>query len=455
MTSKEKQLNEEILARVRELVAVRKATEPPFVPGESLVRYAGRVFGAEEVVNLVESSLEFWLTAGRWAERLEKELATWYGLRRASLVNSGSSANLVAFSALTSHVWGDRRIGPGDEVITVAAGFPTTVAPILQCGAVPVFVDVTLPTYNVDVSMLEAALSPHTRAVMLAHTLGNPFDLDEVTSFCRKHGLWLIEDNCDANGSLYRGRKTGTFGDLATLSFYPPHHMTTGEGGAVLSNDAKLTKVVESFRDWGRDCWCASGKDNTCGKRFAWQLGDLPLGYDHKYTYSHLGYNLKMTDMQAAVGVAQLSRLEAFGKARRENWAWFRKALAPLEEHFILPEATPGSDPSWFGFVLTVRKGAPFTRDQVVAVLEGRKIQTRMLFAGNMTRQPALTRLAAQAKAEGRPVPFRAVDRLANTDDIMSGTLWFGVYPGITPEMREYVVDVLTGFARRPPRESK
>jgi CDP-4-dehydro-6-deoxyglucose reductase, E1 len=455
MTPKETQLTDEILERVRELVSVRQAAEPPFVPGETPVRYAGRVYGAEEVVNLVESSLEFWLTAGRWAKRLEKELAAWYGLRRASLVNSGSSANLVAFSALTSHVWGERRIRPGDEVITVAAGFPTTLAPILQNGVVPVFVDVTLPTYNVDVSMLDAALSPRTRAVMLAHTLGNPFDLDAVTAFCKKHDLWLVEDNCDASGSLYRGRKTGTFGDLATLSFYPPHHMTTGEGGAVLANDAKMITVVESFRDWGRDCWCASGKDNTCGKRFAWQLGDLPSGYDHKYTYSHLGYNLKMTDMQAAVGVAQLARLEAFGKTRRENWAWFRKALAPLEEHFILPEATHGSDPSWFGFLLTVRKGAPFTRDEVVAALEEKKIQTRMLFAGNMTRQPALTQLVAQAKAEGRPAPYRVVGSLANTDAIMNRTLWFGVYPGIALGMREYVAGALAGFVRGVLGDSK
>ncbi|HSN93387.1 MAG TPA: lipopolysaccharide biosynthesis protein RfbH [Anaeromyxobacteraceae bacterium] len=446
---RERRLTEEIVERVRELVSLRQATETPFVPGESAVRYAARVYGPEEVVNLVEGALEFWLTAGRWASRLEGDLARWYGLRRASLVNSGSSANLAAFAALTSHVWGDRRIRPGDEVITVAAGFPTTVAPILQHGAVPVFVDVTLPTYNVDASALEAALSPRTRAVMLAHTLGNPFDLDAVSAFCKAHGLWLVEDNCDASGSTYRGRKTGTFGDVATLSFYPPHHMTTGEGGAVLTNDARMATVVESFRDWGRDCWCASGKDNTCGKRFAWQLGDLPAGYDHKYVYGHLGYNLKMTDLQAAVGVAQLARLDSFGKARRENWAWFRRTLASLEEHFVLPESTPGSDPSWFGFLLTVRPEAPFSRDQVVAALEQAKVQTRMLFAGNMVRQPALTRLATQARAEGRAPPFRVAGRLDGTDAIMNRALWFGVYPGIAPAMREHVASTLFDFVRR------
>jgi CDP-6-deoxy-D-xylo-4-hexulose-3-dehydrase len=449
MTTRVKQLTDEILARVRELVEVRQAGEPRFVPGESPVRYAGRVYGAEEVANLVESSLEFWLTAGRWASRLERDLAAWYGVRSASLVNSGSSANLVAFAALTSHVWGERRICPGDEVITVAAGFPTTVTPILQYGAIPVFVDVTLPSYNIDTSALEAALSPRTRAVMVAHTLGNPFDLDAVTAFCRKHGLWLVEDNCDAGGSLYRGRKTGTFGDLATLSFYPPHHMTTGEGGAVLAKDPQMTTVVESIRDWGRDCWCPSGKDNTCGKRFSWKLGDLPAGYDHKYTYSHLGYNLKMTDLQAAVGVAQLGRLDSFGLARRENWSFFRQALAPLEQYFMLPEATPGSDPSWFGFMLTIRETAPFERDDLVRGLEDNKVQTRMLFAGNLVRQPALTHLASQAREANRGAPFRLVGSLPTTDAVMARALWFGVYPGITPAMREYVADVVSRETRR------
>ncbi len=444
----ERKLTAEILERIRQIARLRHERESEFVPGKTPVRYAGRVYGEPELTNLVESALDFWLTAGPWAARLEKDLADWYGLRKASLVNSGSSANLVAFSALSSHLWDDRSVRPGDEVITVAAGFPTTVAPILQHGVVPVFVDVQLPTANVDASLLEAARSPRTRAVMLAHTLGNPFDLDAVTAFCKKHGFWLVEDNCDASGSLYQGRKTGTFGDVATLSFYPPHHMTTGEGGAVLTNDARMTTVVESIRDWGRDCWCASGKDDTCGKRFAWQLGDLPSGYDHKYTYSHLGYNLKMTDLQAAVGVAQLARLEAFGRGRRENFAFFRKALADLQEFFVLPEATPESDPSWFGFLLTVREGAPFTRDQVVRALEDKKIQMRMLFGGNLTRQPALTELVRRCRAEGRPAPYRVAGELRNTDAIMNRSFWFGVYPGITPAMREYVVNVLVEFVR-------
>ncbi len=447
VADRELELTEEILTRVRELVRLRQAAESPFVPGQTSVRYAGRVYGELEVTNLVQSALEFWLTAGPWSDRLEKELAAWYGLPGASLVNSGSSANLAAFSALTSRVWGEKSIQPGDEVITVAAGFPTTVAPIIQNGAVPVFVDVTLPTYNIDVSKLEEALSPRTRAVMLAHTMGNPFDLDAVTAFCRAHGLWLIEDNCDANGSLYRGKKTGTFGDLCTLSFYPPHHMTTGEGGAVLCRESKMTKVVESFRDWGRDCWCPSGKDNTCRKRFSWQLGEMPRGYDHKYIYSHLGYNLKMTDLQAAVGLAQLSRLDEFGRRRRENWGFFREALAPLEEFFILPESTTGSDPSWFGFLLTVRGGAPFTREDVVCRLEEAKIQTRMLFAGNLTRQPALAGRGPAGRREGR-TGYRVVGVLENTDVIMGRTFWFGVYPGMTSAMCEYIVDVLSNLSR-------
>ena len=444
----EERLASEILERVRELAALRLGKEPPFVPGETPVRYAGRVYDSAEMVNLVDSALEFWLTAGRYAKKLETELAAWYGLRSASLVNSGSSANLLAFSALTSPEWKERRIRPGDEVITVAAGFPTTVAPILQYGAVPVFVDVSLPTYNVDVKRLEDARSPRTKAVFLAHTLGNPFDLEAVSAFCQRHGLWLVEDNCDAAGSTFQGRKTGTFGDLGTLSFYPPHHMTTGEGGAVLAKDARMAAVVDSIRDWGRDCWCPSGKDNTCGKRFSWRLGELPSGYDHKYTYSHLGYNLKLTDLQAAVGLAQLAKLEGFGRARRENWAFFREALAGLEEFFVLPEATPGSDPSWFGFLLTPREGAPFTREEVVRELEDRKVQTRMLFAGNLVRQPALTALAADARERGASAPYRVSGPLDATDTIMTRSFWFGVYPGLAPAAREYVAEVLTRFVR-------
>lgn len=445
---KEKRLLSEILERVREIAALRNE-ERPFEPGRSPIRYAGRVYDATEMTNLVESAVEFWLTSGRWHRRLERDLAKWYGLSFARLVNSGSSANLVATAALTSPRWEDRRLRPGDEVITVAAGFPTTVTPAMQLGAVPVFVDVTLPTYNVDVTRLEEALSPRTRAVILAHTLGNPFDIDAVKAFCDKHGLWLVEDNCDASGSVYKGRKTGTFGDLATLSFYPPHHMTMGEGGAVLGNGEKMERVVESIRDWGRDCYCPSGVDNTCGTRFEWQLGELPCGYDHKYTYSHLGFNLKVTDLQAAVGVAQLDKLEGFGAARRANWRFLREALSDVEDVLVLPEPTEGADPSWFGFMLTVHEGAGFTRDQIVQHLERRKIQTRMLFAGNLTRQPALTDLAKDAAQRGMPAPYRIVGTLENTDRIMTDSFWVGVYPGLTQPMLEFMADEIRAFARK------
>ena len=439
----EKKLTGEILERVREIARLRQETDAPFVPGRTPIRYAGRVYGEAEMTNLVESSLEFWLTGGRWHRRLEEELAAWYGVSHARLVNSGSSANLLAVAALTSHLLGERRLVPGDEVITVAAGFPTTVTPIIQLGLVPVFVDVEIPTYGIDVTQLEAARSDRTRAVVVAHTLGNPFDLEAVGAFCRKHGLWLVEDNCDAAGSLYRGRKTGTFGDLATLSFYPPHHMTMGEGGAVLTSDDTLQRAVESLRDWGRDCYCPSGVDNTCKRRFDWQLGDLPRGYDHKYVYSHLGYNLKVTDMQAAVGVAQLERLDGFAAARRANWAFYREALAGLEDVLVLPEPTAGSEPSWFGFMMTVREGAKVSRDDLVRRLEAQKIQTRMLFAGNLVRQPAMTQLARDARAQGRPLPFRVVGALPNTDVIMNRAFWIGVYPGLTPAMRDHVVRTL------------
>jgi CDP-6-deoxy-D-xylo-4-hexulose-3-dehydrase len=443
----ERQLTAEILERVRRIAELRMREEP-FIAGKTPVRYAGRVYGAEEMLNLTESSLEFWLTAGRWHRRLETELGRWYGIKHARLVNSGSSANLLAASMLCSHLLGERRLRPGDEVITVAAGFPTTAAPLLQNGLVPVFIDVAIPTYNADVTLLEQARSSRTRAVMMAHTLGNPFDLDAVTAFCKRHDLWLVEDNCDASGSLYRGRKTGTFGNIATLSFYPPHHMTMGEGGAVLTQEDDLNRALESLRDWGRDCWCVPGTDNTCGKRFEWQLGDLPGGYDHKYTYSHLGYNLKITDLQAAVGVAQLARLASFGAARRANWQFFRKALDELEDVFILPEPTEGADPSWFGFLVTVRPGAPFTRADLVRHLEQRKIQTRMLFAGNLVRQPAFVQLAEDCRAQGRPPPFRVVGTLANTDTIMTSSCWIGVYPGLTGPMRSFVAEEIRAFVR-------
>jgi len=443
--AEERRLTAEIVERARALARLRRQAEAeaPFVPGRTPVRYAGRVYGEEELANLAEASAEFWLTGGRWHTRLEAGLAAWYGVSHARLVNSGSSANLLAVATLTSHLLGDRRLVPGDEVITVAAGFPTTVAPVVQLGLVPVFVDVTLPGYNIDPARLEAARSPRTRAVMVAHTLGNPFDLAAVGDFCRRHGLWLVEDNCDAAGSRFQGRKTGTFGDLATLSFYPPHHMTMGEGGAVLTSDDVLERAMTSLRDWGRDCWCPSGVDNTCKRRFEWQLGDLPRGYDHKYVYAHLGYNLKVTDLQAAVGVAQLDRLDGFVAARRANWAYYRERLADLADVLVLPEPTPGSEPSWFGFMVSVREGAPFTRDDLVRALEAQKIQTRMLFAGNLVRQPAMTELARSAAAAGRPPPFRVAGGLATTDVIMSRTLWVGVYPGLTAPMREHVVQVL------------
>ena len=435
MTARGRELRERILALAGEYCEEVFAPRP-FIPGKTLVPVAGKVLDGSEMRLLLDSALDFWLTAGRFAERFEREFAAWYGIRECMLTNSGSSANLLAVSALTSSSLGDRRLAPGDEVITVAAGFPTTVNPILQNRLVPVFVDVSLPTCNVDTAQLEAALSPRTRAMIFAHTLGNPFDLAAVTEFARRHGLWLIEDCCDAVGSTYQGRPVGTFGDLATVSFYPAHHITMGEGGAVLTSSPLLRKVVESFRDWGRDCWCGPGCDNTCGKRFDWQLGALPCGYDHKYTYSHIGYNLKLTDMQAAIGVAQLAKLPGFIAARRRNFQVLREGLRGLEEFFILPEATPGSDPSWFGFPLAVRPEAPFTRNHVVRELESRKIATRLLFGGNLTRQPAY-----------REANFRVAAALDRTDFVMSQVFWIGVYPGITGAMRDYMVDALWAIA--------
>lgn len=428
-------------ARIVELVRAYYATAfspRPFVPGETSIPYAGRVFDAEELVWLVEGSLDFWLTTGRFADRFEREFARFFGLRHALLVNSGSSANLLALSALTSPKLGQMRLRPGDEVITIATAFPTTVNPILQNQLVPVFVDVAIPTYNVDATQLHAARSDKTRAVVLAHTLGNPFDLDAVTAFARRYNLWLIEDCCDAIGALYRGKIVGTFGNLATVSFYPAHHITMGEGGCVLTDRPVLNKLVESFRDWGRACWCAPGKENTCGKRFDWQLGDLPYGYDHKYIYSHIGYNLKVTDMQAAIGVAQLKKLPRFIVARRQNFQTLYDGLRDLEEFFVLPQATPHSEPSWFGFPLAVKSSAPFTRNQVVAFLERHKIATRLLFGGNLIRQPAY-----------RDTPHRVVGNLANADFVMNNVFWIGVYPGLTDEMLEYILDCL----HRAPRE--
>jgi CDP-6-deoxy-D-xylo-4-hexulose-3-dehydrase len=409
--------------------------ESSFQPGTTPVPYAARVFDHQELVSLVDSALDFWLTAGRFSEEFERRFASFQKVKHASLCNSGSSANLLAVSALTSAKLGERQLQPGDEVITAATGFPTTVNPILQAGLVPVFVDVELPTYNVPPEAVEAAVGPRTRAIILAHTLGNPFDVEAIGRIAKDNGLWLIEDNCDAVGSKFNHRLTGTFGDISTVSFYPAHHMTMGEGGCVLTNQASLRRIVESFRDWGRDCWCAPGTDNTCGKRFLWQLGSLPRGYDHKFTYSHIGYNLKATDLQAAVGLAQLEKLPAFIEARKSHWSFLREGLDELAEHLVLPEATPGSDPSWFGFAVTVRPEAPFSRSHLVDFLDGRKIATRTLFAGNLARQPAYADL-----------PLRIEGDLEVSDVVMESTVWLGVYPGLTPVMLEYVVDSVRTF---------
>jgi CDP-6-deoxy-D-xylo-4-hexulose-3-dehydrase len=406
--------------------------EQKFVPDETPVYYAGRVFDEDELLQLVDASLDFWLTTGRFADRFEREFARFFGLRHAVLVNSGSSANLLALSCLTSPKLGERRLKPSDEIITVASGFPTTVNPIIQNRLVPVFVDVAIPTYNADVAQLEAAYSDRTRAVMLAHTLGNPFELGAVMDFVRRHDLWLIEDCCDAVGATYRGKKVGTFGDLATVSFYPAHHITMGEGGCVLTDAPLLETLVESFRDWGRDCWCDPGKENTCGKRFDWRLGELPHGYDHKYIYSHIGYNLKLSDMQAAVGVAQLKKLPIFIEKRRRNFQLLYEGMKGLEEFFILPEATPGSEPSWFGFPMAVRPEAPFTRDQVTHHLHQHKVSTRLLFGGNLVRQPAY-----------RDIVCRKVGDLRNADFVMDRVFWIGVYPGLATEHIQFMVETL------------
>jgi CDP-6-deoxy-D-xylo-4-hexulose-3-dehydrase len=430
------QLRRQILALVEEFYQAGLEGKP-FRPGETPVPVSGRTYDADEIVHLVDASLDFWLTTGRYADEFERRFARYLGVRHAILCNSGSSANLLAVSALTSPLFGERRLRRGDEVVTVAAGFPTTIAPMVQNGLIPVFVDIQLETGNVDVRQLGEALGPRTRAIMLAHTLGNPFDLGVVAEAARRRDLWLIEDNCDALGSRYRGQVTGTFGDVASVSFYPAHHITMGEGGSVLTGSPLVKRAVESFRDWGRDCWCAPGKANTCGKRFDWQLGELPAGYDHKYIYSHIGYNLKLSDMQAAVGVAQLRKLPEFIATRKRNWGRLREGLASLEEFFILPEATPGSDPSWFGFLLTVRPEAPFGRPELIRYLEERKIATRLLFGGNLLRQPAY-----------RDVEHRVVGELTNTDAAMNGSFWVGVFPGISPAMVDYMLETFQTFVR-------
>ena len=434
MSERAEQLKQQILALTAEYHA-EAFPQREFVPGVSAVPVSGKVIRSEDMSAVVESALDGWYTTGRWAKEFEKKLARFFGVRSASLVNSGSSANLVALSALTSPKLGDRALKPGDEVITVAAGFPTTVNPIFQNKLVPVFVDVVLPTYEIDVTKLEAARSEKTRAIMIAHTLGNVFNLGAVSEFCKKYKLWLVEDCCDALGATYNGQKVGTFGDIATVSFYPAHHITMGEGGAVLTDKPALQVLIDSFRDWGRDCWCEPGVDNTCGKRFDWQLGTLPCGYDHKYTYSHVGYNLKATDMQAALGVAQIAKLPEFIEKRKANFAYLKKALKPMEEFLQLPVAGENADPSWFGFPIGVKEGAPFTRDQLTRALETKKIGTRLVFAGNLTRQPAY-----------QGWEYRVVGEMPNTDYVMNNVFWIGVFPGLTTEMLDYMVETVMEF---------
>lgn len=434
----EQQAREQILKLTEEYCNTFHNKKKPFTEGNR-IPYASRVYDSKEMVNLVDSSLEFWLTSGRYTDQFEKKLAEYLGVRYCALVNSGSSANLTAFMTLTSPLLGDRAIKRGDEVITVAAGFPTTVTPMIQFGAVPVFVDVTIPQYNIDVDMLESALSDKTKAVMIAHTLGNPFDLASVKAFCDKHGLWLVEDNCDALGSQYtiNGEKkfTGTIGDIGTSSFYPPHHMTMGEGGAVYTDDPLLAKIIKSMRDWGRDCVCKSGCDNMCGHRFDRQYGELPLGYDHKYVYSHFGYNLKATDMQAAIGCAQLEKFPTFVERRKHNFARLKEALLVAQDRLILPEAAENADPSWFGFLITCRNGVD--RNSVVRYVESKGVQTRMLFAGNLTKHPCFDEM--RKTGEG----YRIVGTLKNTDRIMNDTFWVGVYPGMSDEMIDYMAKTI------------
>jgi len=435
MTERAAHLRRQILDLVAEYFA-ESFPAAEFEPGQSSVSVSGKMIDDADLSSVVDSALDCWFTTGRFAEEFERKLARFVGVRCASLVNSGSSANLLAISALTSPKLGERRLKPGDEVITVAAGFPTTINPIIQNRLVPVFIDVTVPTYEIDVTQLEAARSGKTKAIIIAHTLGNVFDLDAVTAFAKKYKLWLIEDCCDALGSTWKGRPVGTFGDIATVSFYPAHHITLGEGGAVLTDQPSLQVLIESFRDWGRDCWCHTGKDNTCGKRFDWQLGGLPCGYDHKYTYSHVGYNLKATDMQAALGVSQIEKLPHFIERRKQNFHHLHQALKHLEEFFLLPEATPGSDPAWFGFPIGIRESAPFTREELIRALEAQKIGTRLLFGGNLLRQPAY-----------EACEYRAVGELPNTDFVMNNVFWIGVYPGLTSPMLDFVADTISNFA--------
>ena len=427
-------LRKQILGLVEQYSALQYA-EKSFTAGTDVIPPSGKIIGAGELKNMVEASLDGWLTAGRFNEAFEQRLGSFLGAKHVLTTNSGSSANLLAFSALTSPQLGDRAIKPGDEVISVAAGFPTTVNPILQYGAVPVFVDVHIPTYNIDPELIEAAISDKTKAIMLAHTLGNPYDLTKIVHIAKKYNLWLVEDCCDALGSTYDGKLVGSFGDIGTLSFYPAHHITMGEGGAVFTNNSDLKRIIESFRDWGRDCYCQPGKDNTCGKRFGWQLGALPFGYDHKYTYSHLGYNLKISDMQAACALAQIDRLSGFIEVRKRNFNILKDRLKTCEEFLILPEATTGSDPSWFGFPITIRDGAGVARVDLLKYLDQYKIGTRLLFAGNLTRQPYF-----------KGHTHRVSGDLTNTDKVMNNTFWVGVYPGLNEDMLNFMVEKLEAF---------
>lgn len=438
--TKEEQLKQEILGKTKEYYELvhKPQQDKKFIAGESRVNYAGRVFDEREIQYLVDSSLDFWLTYGDYSKKFEKQLSKYLSVRWTFLVNSGSSANLLAFYTLTSPLLKERQVKRGDEVITVAAGFPTTIAPIVQYGAVPVFVDMELTNFNIDVSKLKKALSPKTKAIMIAHTLGNPFDIRSVKEFCDKHNLWLIEDNCDALGSTYEGRPTGTWGDIGTSSFYPPHHMTMGEGGAAYTNNPLLQKIMLSMRDWGRDCWCESGVDNTCGKRFSMSHGNLPKGYDHKYVYSHFGFNLKVSDMQAAVGCAQLEKFPSFVEIRKENFKKLYKGLKDIEE-FILVDAQPNSDPSWFGFMITLKDGVKFTRNDISQYLEANNIQTRNLFAGNILRHPLF-----ETMQEG--IDYRVAEELSNTDKIMNDSFWIGLYPGMGDDAIMYMIKTIREF---------
>lgn len=434
--NKENQKRIKIFKEVSQIYKIRKRREK-FIPGQTLVSYAGRIYDEKEMVNLVNASLDFWLTAGRYAQKFEKELARFLGVKYCLLTNSGSSANLLAISALTSPLLKEKRLKPGDRVITTACGFPTTLNPIIQNNLVPVFVDVELGTYSIQTEKIKKAITKKTKAIFIPHTLGNPCNIEKILQIAKKYNLWFIEDNCDSLGSKYKNKFTGTFGHISTCSFYPAHHITIGEGGAVLTNDPLLRKIIVSLRDWGRDCWCETGHDNTCGRRFSQHFGKLPYGYDHKYVYSHIGYNLKVTDMQAAIGVAQLKKLPRFIEARKKNFAYLHNHLKKYEKYFILPEATKHSEPSWFGFPILVKENAPFTRNDIVNYLEKNKIATRMLFGGNLAKQPAY-----------QNIKYKTVDSLKNTDLVMNNLFWIGVYPGITKEKIDYMVKIFNKFLK-------